>query len=261
MAKRSGALTLHRHTVTTNNKWWNLLILGDFHIGQTACNENEIIKMVKYIQSKPISEHGVLLTGDLIENVHPTSKGSLFEMAHPDPEDQIDIVIEILEPIKKYILLMVDGNHEHRTANATGIDVMKTIATRLGGIPYYGYRAMIDLTLKRRKITQTYNIYAEHGCGSIPNTVGGRYNKLAKIQNSIVADAYIKGHIHHKLVFPKMVWKKEGKKVELKKIMFASNGSYLQDAEYAIRSGYDPTEPGVAKISLLTDEYDIHASI
>lgn len=240
--------------------WFTLVALGDLHVGHKDCDEEGINNMVKWISEKKPEEYGVILTGDLIENVLPSSKGSLFEMKYPSPDDQVEITVKMLKPIAKHIFFMCDGNHEDRTQRHAGITVSKYIAKELE-VPYVGYHGMLNLKLQNGGKNQSYFVYAEHGCGSIPRSIGGKYNKLVSIQNQVEADVYIKGHIHQKLVFDKMVWKvKNGRPVK-SKIMFASNGSYLVDAEYALRSGFEPSGPGVAKINLATDRFNIHSSI
>lgn len=253
-------LPLIQKTIKTKIDWFTLIAFGDVHIGHINCDEEAANDMVKYIAGKDPSNYGVILTGDLIENVLPTTKGSLFEMSNPNPDEQIDKAIEMFTPIKRHILMMCDGNHEDRTVRTCGLSPSKYIAKGLG-VNYVGYHGMLELNLESNKHKEVYNVYSEHGCGSIPKSVSGRYGKLESIQKQVEADVYVKGHIHHKNVFAKEVWKKIGRSMVKRKVMFASNGSYLMDAEYAIRSGFEPTTPGVAKILLSTSSFNIHSSI
>jgi predicted phosphodiesterase len=181
-------------------------------------------------------------------------------MNYPNPDEQVERVTELLKPISKHVLMLCDGNHEDRSQRTSGLTPSKYIAKSLD-VPYVGYHGMLELGLHHRAHREIYNIYAEHGCGSIPKQVGGRYSKLESIQKQVEADIYLKGHIHHKCTFPKKVWKKVNGTMVARKIMFAANGSYLIDAEYAIRSGFEPTEPGVAKVLLSTKDFNIHSSI
>lgn len=253
-------LNLSRKTIVTSEDWVKYIVAGDFHIGQQSCDEMGIKRFIDWIISKDPKTHRLLLTGDIIENVILGSKGSPFEMVHANPEKQIDVALELLTPAKSYIDVYCDGNHEYRTEKTTGISVSKTISMRLG-VPYAGYRTMLEVTMGAKKNPQTYLIYVEHGAGSIPKSAGSRYNKLVSVGRDIVADVYVKGHIHHKLAYPKSVWKEVGGVMVKRKTMYVSNGSYLDDAEYAVRSGYDPTEPGVAKIELSTKRFNIHCSV
>ena len=253
-------LPLLRKLVRTNKKWFTEIVFGDIHLGHERCDERACGEMVNWIARQPMDEFGVILTGDLIENVLPTSKGSLFEMKYPSPERQVEEVIKLIKPIAGHVHMMCDGNHEDRTMRTAGISLSRIIARELK-VPYVGYHGMLELTLQKQGKKQVYMVYGEHGCGSIPKTVGGRLNKLESIQEQVEADVYIKGHIHHKCSFPGRVWKKVNGVMVDRKIMFASNGSYLKDAEYAIRSGFKPTEPGVAKVLLSTTDFNIHSSI
>lgn len=260
MSEAKSKLPIIRKNVKSTSEWYTLIAFGDIHLGHNSCDEEAAAEMVKWIAKKSINECGVVLTGDLIENVLPSTKGSLFEMKYPSPDKQVEVVTELLKPMAKNILMVCDGNHEDRTQRTAGITISKTIAKDLGA-PYVGYHGMLDLTLQHGKQKQLYSIYVEHGCGAIPRSVGGRYNRLESIQKQVEADIYIKGHIHHKCVFSKRVWKRVNGNTVKRKIMFASNGSYLQDAEYAIRSGFEPTEAGVAKILLSSKDFNTHCSI
>lgn len=260
MVNEPEKLMVVNKTIKANSDHYAIIGLGDLHVGHDCCDEDAINDMVKWISEKDKAQVGVVLTGDLIENVLPTTKGSLFEMKYPSPQKQLDVVCDMLRPIAGHILMMCDGNHENRTSNNSGIIVSKIISKELK-IPYVGYHGILNLNLVNRNKKVNYVAYAEHGCGAIPRSVGGRYNRLTSIQSQVEADIYLKGHIHHKLVFDKRVWKFRNGKMEKRKIIFASNGSYLMDAEYAIRSGFEPTNHGVAKVLLSTKEFNIHCNI
>jgi len=260
MSEQVSRLPIIRKTIKTNVDFFTVIVLGDIHFGHKSCDERACGEMVNWIAEKDPNEFGVILTGDLIENVLPTSKGSLFEMKYPSPEVQIEKVTELLQPIAGHTLLLCDGNHEDRTQRTAGITPSRYIAKDLG-VPYVGYHGIMELTLQNKGHREQYTIYAEHGCGSIPKAVAGRYSKLEAIQKQVEADVYVKGHIHHKNVFAKEVWKKVGGQMVKRKVVFASNGSYLIDAEYAIRSGFEPTTPGVARVQLSSKSFNIHSSI
>ena len=254
-------LPLVPKNVACGSDWYTLIALGDIHFGHTAVDEEGFLKMIGWIRGHSPTNLGVVLTGDLIENVIPGSKGNMFEMKYPNPEEQIERVLAMLKPISPFVLMMVDGNHEDRAQRVAGMAVSRRMARELG-VPYAGYHGALDLKLKHgRGNFIPYLTYVEHGCGAIPKQMSGRYNRLESIQSMVDADIYIKGHIHHKLAFAKRVWRKIGGRMVKRKCMFASNGSYLADAEYAIRMGYEPTEPGVAKLMISSEEFNIHCSI
>ena len=254
-------LPIVKKIIKTNSEWFKLIFMGDIHVGHENCDERSAGEMVNWIASQNINECGVILTGDLIENVLPSTKGSSFEMKIPSPEKQIERVTNLLRPLAKHVLMLCDGNHEDRTQRTAGITPSRYIAKDLG-VNYVGYHGLLELSLQfKGHQKEIYNIYAEHGCGSIPKAVAGRYSKLESIQKQVEADVYGKGHIHHKNMFAKEVWKKIGGQMVKRKVMFVSNGSYLIDAEYAIRSGFEPTTPGVARVDLSSKNFNIHGSI
>ena len=256
-------LPIIRKTISTGIDFFTLVALGDIHYGQEACDVEAVKETVAYLAKKDPKNYGVVLTGDLIENVIIGSKGSPFEMTEADPEKQIEQVSEILAPIKKHILMMCDGNHEDRTRKNTGMSPSKSIARNLDcHNVYVGYHGILELTLQHNKNhKETYDVYVEHGCGSVPKNISARVTKMETIQKQIDADVYIKGHVHHKNAVAKEVWKKRNGVMVKRKVMFTSNGSYLMDPEYAIRSGFEPTTPGVAKVQFGTESFNIHCNI
>lgn len=255
-------LQLISRTIKVKGDWFKLIILGDFHIGQEACADERLKRDLRWIATKDPKEYGVVLMGDLIENVIKGSKGSQFEMADPSPDSQMDTAVELLTPIKKYILAMCDGNHEYRTMREAGISLTKTMGQRLGVEQRtYDYRCMLELNLVRGKHPpQTYDVYLHHGVGSSGATTGGRINRLEKPQRNVCADVYAMGHIHHKLASDRVMWSKVNGKMVQRRIQFVSCGSYLTDAEYAVRAGMEPTRPGMARVDLATTRYNIHCS-
>lgn len=259
-AEKKDPLPLVRKTISTSIDFFTLVALGDIHYGQEACDVEAVEETVDYLSKKDPKNYGVVLTGDLIENVIIGSKGSPFEMSEPDPDKQVDKVSELLTPIKKHILMMCDGNHEDRTKKNTGISPSKCIARNLG-CTYVGYHGILELTLQHKSHKEVYDVYVEHGCGSVPKNISSRIAKMESIQKQIDADIYIKGHVHHKNAVSKEVWKKRNGIMVKRKVMFTSNGSYLMDPEYAIRSGFEPTTPGVAKVQLGTESFNIHCNI
>lgn len=255
-------LKIIKHNVVANNEWLEVVLLGDFHVGHKRCDEEAIEEAVKWIASKSPKETKVLLMGDLIENVIQGSKGTSFECVHPNPEDQMKIAIDLLKPITNtgHIIAMCDGNHEHRTERVTGVSLSKFMAKDLN-VPYHGYHCLVDLGITYKKNTEQYLIYMEHGCGSIPKNMSGKYKRLEEIQSRVTADVFVKGHIHHKLAFPKVVWRMNKGRMERHKIMFASSGAYVIDPDYAIRSGFEPSEMGMTKLLLCGSRYNIHCTI
>lgn len=255
-------LKLIRRRIKTSEDFFKLIVMGDFHIGQQACEEERLKRDIDWIATKNPKNYGVVLLGDLIENVIKGSKGSQFEMSDPLPDSQMDTVVELLTPIKKHIIAMCDGNHEYRTMRDAGVSLTKTMAQRLGlQQKFYDYSCMVELSLERKKKVQMYDIYLEHGAGSLGRTPGARMNKIERAQRQINADIYLMGHVHHKLMSEREVTYKVGNKMVKKTILFATCGSYLIDAEYARRCGFEPTKPGMTRVDLGTTRYDVHCSI
>src|SRR3989339_433711 len=114
-------LSLIRKNIQVNKDTFHMIIFGDLHIGHQSCDEREIGKMVNWIAKEDPKEFGVILTGDLIENVIPSSKGLPFEMKYPSPTKQMEVATKMLLPISKHIHMLCDGNHEDRSQKTAGI--------------------------------------------------------------------------------------------------------------------------------------------
>jgi len=249
---------------STDHDWFHYIILGDFHVGHGDFLEREARAMVRWIAQRDPATTCVLVTGDMTENVLPSSKGSAFELAIPDPIKQIEAAVDILKPIKHLIVAGCDGNHSYRSRIASGHSPDKEIFEKLGlerrFLGYSGYHR-IKITDRNGRNPVLYTVWAEHGSRNA-NTVEGKVRILrSMMQSHQMADLYAMGHIHTKLAITDRVIRIQGNKEEVSKVMFASNGSYLFDPEYARRGGYIHGGPGVAKVQFSTRRKDIHCSI
>jgi predicted MPP superfamily phosphohydrolase len=113
--------------VPNNN--FQLMVLGDIHIGDPLCDLQLVKNTIKYIKETPNCY--VILNGDMINNALKTSKSDIYTETM-SIEDQQDLLIELLEPIKEKILFICSGNHEYRTHLAAGINPLRYVARELG---------------------------------------------------------------------------------------------------------------------------------
>jgi len=130
-------------------------------------------------------------------------------------QEQIDLAVKLLEPIKDKILCILDGNHENRTKLAAGIDVTSFMAFRLGVENVYSSgTGVVLLDLKFGKGTRSgvktashhFTVVVAHG-GKGGVTIGSAATSLEGLQSIIVnADMYIIGHTHKVINFIKEVY-------------------------------------------------------
>jgi len=247
--------------VTCRSKWFTIYLLGDMHCGHENFMEDECREMVDYISKRP--QNGVILLGDLTENVIVGSKGSFYELAIPSPQKQRERIQEILEPIKNQILCSVDGNHSYRSKKAADFCPDGAVSKALGlEKEFLGYGGYLKLKIKKSRNAKpvVYNIWAEHGNGGA-RTPTGKLTSMLNMVNLRIADAYFCGHHHLKMAQPMYREEINGTSEYRQKIMLACCGAYLWQPEYAIRASYRFDSMGVTKIQLATDRKDIHASL
>lgn len=106
-----------------------LYVLGDLHIEDKLCDKKQFNKWLKEVMEK--ENRYVILNGDLIDNATKTSIGDTYE-ASLTPHEALNLLTELLEPIKDRILVISEGNHENRTYKNDGIRLMELVADKLG---------------------------------------------------------------------------------------------------------------------------------
>jgi len=233
-----------------------LIPLGDVHLGAPTCNIQKFLDTVTYIKK---SGSRVILMGDLMECASKTSVGAGWvEQVNP-PQTQLNVLYDILEPIKDQIIVVLDGNHEHRIWKSSGIKVSEVLAQRLG-VPYGGYSCFVGLTVGGRR----YVIHAQHGSSSAwyPHT---KITAAMRTSNHTLADVYLYGHTHElmSLTLEKRELKKigRGSRVDRKKVYYVLTGGFLEyEYLYAERKNMYPVKTGVAKIKFCGDRWDVHVS-
>lgn len=251
-------ITILEKTIITNKDWFNLCIFGDWHLGNGAVQENRIDTVIDYIKQKNKDEYGIILVGDLIENVVPGSKGSPFELSEPDPEKQKELAANKIKKFKNLLLCSVEGNHELRTRKRTGGFANKNIIEKVFGDKtdeyYAGICSILKIKFKNKhgKYLETYTIYITHGAGN-GSSVSGKITKLLSLRDKAIADIYVQGHIHSKLTVCDYIRQDN----TIRKRIFASCSSYIFDAEYAQEAGFNPTDYGINNISINTKKHNV----
>lgn len=231
-----------------------LVPFGDIHLGANTCEIDKLIATVKFIRD---TNCRVVLMGDLLEMATSGSVGSGWAEQRENPQAQIDAMVRLLEPISHKCLVALTGNHEMRAMKATGVDVSKVIADRLG-IPYGGYSTFIYLKVGK----ENYTVHAQHG------NSGARYlrTKLAaamKTAEHTFADVYLYGHTHELASASQIyrVYDRRAKGVRERKQYFVLTGGFLGwTGSYAEMANLSPSRTGVANIRFAGSRWDIHVS-
>jgi hypothetical protein len=164
-----------------------LATIGDIHLGSQTCNEKALNEWIAKIKKE---KWYVILMGDLMENATLGSVGAVYEQTMT-PQEQLRGMVDLLDPIKDYILGGVSGNHGARTVRAAGIDPDAIISFELG-VPHFGYTGVGRVQVGGAH----WYIVAHHGAGG-GILQGSKLNMVRKLANIYpMADLYMAGHAH-----------------------------------------------------------------
>lgn len=229
-----------------------LLPLGDIHWGHPNCDQENVRGYLEWAREK---DAWILLMGDLIENSTRESVGAgVYEQTIP-PDQQIDEMLDLLEPFSDLIVGSLTGNHEERTFKLTGVDPAKYIA-RVLRVPYLRYGAFLRCSIRRRGFT----VYATHGASNAA-TGATKLNAVKKLVRIADADLYLMGHMHDLLT--ETVVRKcidtRSKGIITRRQHFVVTGNFLTyEDSYSEMKCYEPSKVGAPRIRF---GEDIHVSV
>lgn len=118
----------------------------------------------------------------------------------------LDIAVEELEPVVKYIDMIGSGNHEDAVAKYHGLDITQLLVHRLnkecgGNVKYGGKTGFISYSFRNRGKGSTNRvvIYYHHGAGGSAPVSRGLIN-FARTREFIDSDVIWHGHRHNRVV-------------------------------------------------------------
>lgn len=180
-------------------------IFADLHLGDKHTDYNLILSRIKDVQKKENAY--CILNGDLLNNATKTSVSDSYAEDIP-PMEQIQKAVELFNPIKDKILAITTGNHERRTYNKEGIDLMEIVARQLQLYDKFsksGALLFVRFGEQSRGNKETsgtgnirkmcYTIYTIHGSGG-GRKEGAKAIRLADMASIVDADIYIHSHTH-----------------------------------------------------------------
>lgn len=237
---------------------FQLMVLGDMHIGDELCDLDLIKETINYV--KKTKDCYVILNGDLINNALKTSKSDSYLETMTIEEEQ-DLLIELLTPIKDKILVMASGNHENRTSVIAGINPLKAVAYALGikdKLVEHSYLLNIEFGtaygVKDQK--NKYIVYGIHGGSGGGRRAGATANALqdmALVRPDM--DLYIHSHTHTTINYNDMVflYDRKNKKTREHQRTYYNANAFLKYGGYAEQKGYKPADrqPSVLVVNAL----------
>jgi len=193
-------------------KQFTLYPLGDWHYGSRQCDVKFIKKVIAEIQDNPDAKWVGM--GDLIENAILGSKSDIY-LQTISPKEQIEVVCDLLAPIKDKGLFLVAGNHEARTMRAVGLYPEEIISSKLW-IPFVGHSCLAVFDLEKAKTPRSFSCYFHHNRGG-GYTAGGKVNRSLRLRDiAPTVDATFSGHFHTTSRIPE-TWYEPGYGQVLKK--------------------------------------------
>ena len=230
----SETLVKNTFDVRINNDNAFIFTLSDLHIG--IGNKQYIKDIIEFISK--MDNAYVIIGGDILNNTTKTSLGSVLE-EYATGEEQVNLAVELLKPIKDRILAMIEGNHEHRTTDMSYISLTQMIATLLGIPDKYKYEIAIGYISVGSDNCYTYVDLHKHR----------KTNNYYSFYN---ADCLVLEHTHefNFKEIPVVYHNKYSKKPSVRMSYVINNGSALAFPSYAKRAGYSLQNIGTYVIEL-----------
>ena len=218
-----------------------LVLFGCAHSGSKHAKIAWLKQYVNLLKDK--DTYGLVL-GDNFENAIPgRGEGMVWDQSIT-PQDQLDEIVEIYDPVRKKLIGACGSNHSERTWKEVGIDLDQELFSRLG-IPniYKGPEGVV--TFEGKKIAFA------HGQGHGTNEWGDA-RKIYAIypQCDIVAVS----HRHEMSSKWYGAFELDNKSESKEKfVLFARTGGLMQWARYARKALYAPQKPGFTILNFYND--------
>lgn len=244
----------YAHALSSRFKKLLFVPISDAHYGNPLFSKKHFLQTINFIKDTPNAF--TVCNGDLCESSLRTSKGEIYKQVG-SPQDQRDMMIEMLTPIKNKILGMTIGNHELRIYNEVGIDICKDIAAALG-VPYRAEGMILKISFgDNNNYTKgkpfVYWAYATHGYGGA-RTAAAKAVKVERTSTFIHADFYLQSHDHVVNAAPVVYLMPDprthidsesgftmGKVIAHRKMLVKTN-AYLKWGGYAEMGGFSPSD-------------------
>jgi predicted phosphodiesterase len=216
--------------------------ISDMHSGAKGFKEDLFRDLTKHILET--DNRYVVLGGDIAENALKNSKSDAYASIM-QPKAQQDYAVELLQPLKDRILIMIDGNHELRSLKDCDMSPTERIADKLGISDRYSPDGVGFLKIDMDKPTRykkarrpRYSVGIHHGLGGVaPGTSLARMIPLSLFWG---VDLMISGHTHQPLTAPAMRYEADlGKNAMLpREFRVMTTTAWLDYCGYAVVKGF-----------------------
>ena len=257
-----------------NQKQFSFFPLGDFHIGNAACDLNKIESTVEQIAKT--KDSFVILMGDLAEYIMPSDKRYNHDEIHPRfrqyyqtlPSEYLNYLINLLTPIKEKIITIHDGNHEETLQKYYYRNISAELAGALGTkyTPAQTFTKVQFQYPNNGGHVKSIVINTSHGHQS-GRTTGSKVNFMENAVSWIDADIILRGHSHSLFAnkTTRMGTNPRNSKIIKKEIIVGHTGSALDTytsntTTYAERADYRMNTEGFMTIFIDVDIKNIRLS-
>lgn len=246
------------HVVEYTGEMFELIPIGDAHLGALNCDKELILATIDHILEKDY-RHTIFL-GDLAENSTKVSVGLGMYEEDMHLREQIKWLHKVMAPLAAQgrILGIHQGNHEFRSSCLLGLDPMEILADQLG-CPYLEHQGYTVLKVKDQK----YQIMSFHGAGG-GGTSGSKVNATERgFKVNPTCDIYLSGHTHAKSVHETVSYGIDDEDNMIKKSQyFVACGSFLDYfGGYAEMKVLSPSALGAPVINFYGNERCISVRI
>jgi hypothetical protein len=218
--------------------------LACLHIGAPQADVKFVKEHLKRIAEDPCARW--IYMGDGGECVTKYSKGDIYGQLMP-PQLQIEMLLDLLRPIKDKGLFGVRGNHGHRVYKETGLSFDHTLLTALG-MPYMGVATMAHFIVNRSH----YDTYWHHGTDS-GISLRSKIQAAEQFANHKFVDALFTAHSHVALeLHPRSVQfcDNSARKVGTKLMrQYICGSAYDSRTGYAEDKGYPALMPSFIRVA------------
>jgi hypothetical protein len=240
--------------VTVPDSWKSVVLapLYDVHLGNANHDAALFKKHLEWIRTTPnvLTWNG----GDMVENC---STIGVFDQ-DLQPDAQLLLAKQLLQPIAHKMLFALPGNHENRTFKAGGHKITRWLADSLD-VPFFDDYCFCTIKWRGMK----FQILAHHGTGAAQSPGGQRNAGRKDLAWATCFDIVWTGHLHNALVDPvqRIVFdQKTGEAVERSVLVMISPAYLKYFGSYAATARMPLGTRGLISAELQPDG-SIHSKI
>jgi len=247
--------------------------IGDVHVGASSFDESTFRRYVKEIADNPNAYWiGMGDYCDFITHKDPRYEPGVYApwMLHPaalqDPgAAQRDRFLELVWPIRKQCLGLIQGNHEHSMAKHLTRDVFREIAAELE--PHWPWRDSDDARLmlniddwlavqfrrmkrgtKQSVGSARMKLWLFHGAGG-GKLAGSRALNQQRYAWTHPAHVIITAHVHRPMIFPEWVEDIQANgDIRTRRIHTVISGTFKRRGSWERSKGFYPHGIGTPRI-------------